>query len=103
MQPSCEMKKGPPVTRRTSLLRRACESIAIFPPEGSLAEDFVDGPVRQGNHEKDAVTPRADGVPDAEAGAEEQAFTFGDLKLGKVIGHAIEQARIADDYFAPVA
>jgi len=41
--------------------------------------------------------------PDAEAGAEEQAFTFGDFKLGKVVGDAIEQTRIADDYFAPVA
>jgi len=97
------MKKGPPVSRRTSLLGRACESIAIFPPEGSLTEDFVDSPVRQGNHEQIAVRPRVDVCPDAEAGAEEQAFTFGNFKLGKVVGHAIEQARVADDYFAPVA
>src|SRR6185436_6680553 len=38
---------------------------------------------------------------DAKAGAEQQAFAFGDVKLGEVVSHLVAQAAVVRSDFAP--
>src|ERR1043166_7103809 len=70
--------------------------------ERFCSENLINGAVRKRDDEEIPVRPGVNVRADAEPGAEEQAFAFGDVELGEVIRDAIFQPRIVHRNLAAV-
>src|ERR1051325_4894952 len=57
-------------------------------------EDFVNRATRNRGDEQVSVRPGLDARDNTPVRAEQQAFAFGDVVLGEVVGHAIEESRV---------